>query len=158
MDLPWNVIGVISSLIVLTILLALNVPKLVKYLLSPRIDVFLHTYPKDLVKQEGVLQFSDERQYKEELRVLPNSSPEIAMAISPKWSYEIKIIEVLGHLKSKITPAYLFAKDISDPTLIDVKIEPPIKDGEERKLTLRISTRESRKLFVKELRIKGSTQ
>ena len=93
------------------------------------------------------------------------------------------MIEAVGHSKSTITRVDLFAKkrhwlekdytDIegnykvspdltirkghtTDPLVIDLQIDPPLEKGEQRKMTIRVSTEESRKMLHKEFLIKAS--
>jgi hypothetical protein len=185
MEFTWDIVGVISSLAVLATSLGFYLPKFVKYILTPRINVYLFTYPSNKAIQHGVKQSEEERKYYKEMPVSPNSKIEVGISLAPKWKYEVKIIEVLGHDKSKISLAEIFAKDrfwlekqyedihgnckifpnlvvrkgdITDPTWIDIRLEPPFKKGEERKLSVKISTNESRKLLVNEFLIKASTE
>jgi len=45
--------------------------------------------------------------------------------------------------------------DVTDPLILNVRLEPAFMAEEERKLSVRISTSESRKLLVKEFLIKA---
>jgi len=167
------------STIILLLLFVPAVIRFLKWFLPPRLDVRWVCYGLKQVKLSGVVQSEGER-WLDEVEVIPGEPIEIGIGIRPKWRYEPVIIEVLGH-GSKIQRANLFVKgirpwekpypspdvhgdykvvcdglvlrkgDISDPTLIDVKIEPLSLGERRRKVTVRISTKESRKLFVKDL-------
>lgn len=115
---------------------------------------------------------------------MSNVSPQITILIKPKWKYDVKIIEVIGYSQSKITRLDHFAKkrfwleneytdvhgdykvfpnftirkgDITEPLVLDLKIEPAFNQGEERKIAVRISVNESRKLLHKEFSVKSSS-
>lgn len=154
--------GVIAS-----VLLIRPIVNALKWLLSPRLDVTFSEYstgnPKDNPK---VLQVPPNKPIKAEIRILP------------KWGYKLRIIEVLSN-ELRIRKTEIFAKKprpwmknaysdregnykmplnnfaimrggISDPTLVDLQIDP-IGKGERKNITIRIETEESRKLFIKDL-------
>jgi hypothetical protein len=115
-----------------------------------------------------------------EIRVIPNMKPQPTLRIKPKWSYQLKIVEILGHDQFDIHYVERFAKagsrpwvrgwytdkhgalkvlvdltaargKITDPLIIDFSVNWKFKQGEKKTITARIETAESRKLFVKDL-------
>jgi len=184
-EFPWNVVAVILSSIIVGMLLIQNVPKFVKSYSAPRLDVYLFTYGSGRGEQKGVFQKDVQVRYDKKLSVLANSEIQIAIGIKPKWSYQINYIEIHGGGKSQIRLVEIFAKkrwwqekgyidmdgaykfapdislrkkDITDPTIIDISITPPLKDGEKRQITIRISTKESRMPFTKDFELIGSVE
>ena len=183
MEFPFNIAALGLSTVIVIILLIQNIPKLVKWCSIPKLSAHMITYPHSTIKQDGVSQSDTEVWYDSELQVQAGTRPVITFAIKPKWTYEIKVIEILGHSKSKITSERLFSNqlrywqekeyvdvhgdykvpanivmrkgDITEPLILDVRIEPPLQKGERRKLTMRVSTKESEKLFVKEFFIEA---
>jgi hypothetical protein len=185
MEFPWSAVGVLFSLITLVVLLGYNIPKFIKYVYAPKITVLLYIYSKNQIIQEGVIQRVEDQTFEKEIQVLPNTCPQVTVLIKPRWKYEVKIIEVVGYAQSKITRLDHFAKKrfwleneytdvhgdykvfpnltirkdpIIDPLVLDLKIEPAFNQGEERRIVVRISVNESRKLLQKEFLIKATIQ
>jgi hypothetical protein len=105
-EFPWTAIGVVLSSITLLVLLSYNIPKFVKYVCVPKIDVSLYIYAEKVVKQKGVNQKSQTDQfYNTEFPVLPNIIPQITVTIKPRrWSYEVKTIKAMGMEIQKLRP------------------------------------------------------
>lgn len=184
MPTPLELAGVIISLVVLVVILITAVPKFIKHFFTPRLDLSLFTYAKERATQKGVFQGNTQVRFDRELRVLPNSDIQLAFSLRPIWSYHVTTVEIHGGGKSRITRENIFAdkqrfwqekeytdmdgaykfspeiilrkKHISDPTIIDVGVEPKFNKGEERTITVRISTKESSKLFTKHFTLIGS--
>lgn len=139
----------------------------IKWLIPPRLDADFAEYTKGY-KQDNPC----------EIHVTPDKPIKAGIRILPKWTYRLRIIEVLGH-GLRVTRTRIFAKrprawtrdaytdihgdykislydfvirrgGVSDPTIVDVKITP-IRKGERKKISLRIETEESRTLFIKDL-------
>ncbi|HEY4673518.1 MAG TPA: hypothetical protein VIH03_05070, partial [Nitrososphaerales archaeon] len=182
-EFPWNVVVVILSSIIVSVLLIQNIPKFFKYMWAPCLDVFLYTYKKGGAEQKGMFQKDVGVPYNKEIRALVNSEIQITIAVKPKWSYHINTIEIHGASNSQIDRADIFASDrywqakgytdmdgaykfspdlsirkgdITDPLMIDANIKPQLKLDERRTITIRISTKESRKLFKKDFELIGS--
>jgi hypothetical protein len=155
-----------------------------KYVCAPKITVLLYVYPQKHGAQQGVIQHVEPKIYDKQIEVLPNISPQLTMLIRPHWKYKVDSIEVVGHSQSTITRIDHFAKnrfwlkkeypdvegnykvfpeitirkgDTTDPLLLDLQLDPPFNKGEERKITIRISVSESRKMLRKEFLVKASS-
>jgi hypothetical protein len=182
MEFPWTAVGVILASVTLAVLLGNTVPKFVKYVFTPRIKLDLYIYPEKHGKQQGVTQQAKGIICEDEIEVLPEVSPQLAIRIKPEWKYKITMIEVIGYSKSTITRVDIFAKkrfwlekdftdvegnykvapDIvirkghtTDPLVLDVQLDPPFEKGEQRKIAIRISTEESRKRLQKDFLVKA---
>lgn len=187
MEFPWDYVALSFSAITLVALLGYNTPKFIKAFSPPKIDIDLYIYPEKHGKQQGVIQVCEGKICEKEIEVLPNVSPQIVVRIKPEWKYKVTMIEAIGsigHFKSVITRVDHFAKkrhwlekeytdvegnykvspDITirkghttDPLVLDLQIDPPLKNGEQRRIKIRVSTEESRKMLEKEFIIKVST-
>ena len=159
----------IFTALVAILLLIKPIVNSVKWLLPPRLDVTFSEYSEGGPKTNP-----------KELKVTPNKPIKAEIKIIPKWSYKLRIIEVLGNgLRIRKTEIFgkkprpwmkdaypdregnykipldnfvIMKRGISDPTLVDIKIDS-IREGERRNITVRIETEESRKLFNKNLLI-----
>ena len=167
----------------LTVLLSTNIPKFIKYLYAPRIDLFLYTYPKAQCEQKGAIQQAEGKTFDKEIQVKPNVSPHITLLVKTRWRYHLDVIEVCGHHISTIHRIDHFAKNrfwlekeytdidgnykvspnlttknshIMNPLILDLQLVPDFKEGEERKITVRVDVTESRKTLVKDFFIKAS--
>jgi hypothetical protein len=180
MEFPWTAVGVVLAATTLSILLIQNIPKLVKNVISPRMVISLYVYPKKYGEQSAAIQKEEQQILENEVRINPEVSPEISVLLKPKWKYTIDRIEALGYGISKIHSIDLFAQerfwleneysDIegnykacphfaiakTDSMILDYRLSPPFKKGEERKFTVKIRTAESRKEKVKDFLIKAS--
>jgi hypothetical protein len=184
MEFPWSAIGAIFAAITLAVLLGYNIPKFVKQFSIPKINIDLFIYPEKTCKQKGVPQSDKPQIFDKEIEVLPNISPQFLVRINPKWKYTVSVIEVIGWSKSTIKRINLFSTQkrfwlekefteiegnykvfpnitirkghTTDPLLLDLQIDPPFEKGEQRKMTVRVSTEESRKQLEKDFLIKAS--
>jgi len=159
----------ILSMMIAIVLLIRPIVNAIKWLIPPRLDVTFSEYSEGGPKTNP-----------KELKVTPNKPIKAEIRIIPKWSYKLRIIEVLGNgLRIRKTEIFgkkprpwmkdsytdregnykiplnnfvIMKEGISAPTLVDIKIDS-IREGEKRNITIRIETEESRKLFNKNLLI-----
>ena len=184
-NVPFNgAVGEGSSLVLILIVIAaitgiISVaglfPRFIKWLIAPRIEIDFAEYCKGKINRSGKeitvpsgaavevgIRIRPKWSYRPYIiEVLGHEQSRVTRAeifvkggLRP-WEKPYPAPDIHGDYKLFTEGLSLKRGGVSDPTIVDVKIEPPLKSGERRNITLRIETEESRKLFVEDLWIIG---